>query len=321
MSCSENTYPINLVNTTNKCDITCNLSFDYNNSTNFNVVNNNGSYLKIEYERASNPNVNLSSTKYTASELRLYVPSLHKYNGKYADAELLINHTGNGNKYLIISIPIVNKGYISNNGSTLARIVNDFNSSKLNNFTDPLPITSYSLNLNAVVPEKPFYYYEGCSNNPNLFTNINVKIIAFNYINDYPQISGVIYVDNKFMTNLKSLLTNPNKISTVKISANEVFYNENGPANSKKENIYIDCQPTNEEGEIYTPLDNKSKTTNIFENLEKIDKNKKYIAIFKGLLGLFIMFIILWVAKVIMELILSKFARKGQSGGSNVDFT
>ena len=320
MPCSENTYPINLVNTTNNCDITCNLSFNYNNSTNFKVENTNGSYLKIEYERSSNPNVTLSSTKYTASELRLYIPSLHKYNGKYTDAELLINHNGNNNKHLLICIPIVNKGFISNNGTTLARIVNDFTSSKLNNFTDPLTINNYSLNLNAIVPEKPFYYYEGCSSNPNLFTNTNVKIIAFNYSNDTKS-SGVIYVDNKFITNLKTLLTNPNKISTVKISANEVFYNENGPANSKKENIYIDCQPTNEEGEIYTPLDNKSNTTNIFENLEKIDKNKKYIAIFKVLLGLFIMFIILWVAKTIMELILSKFARKGQSGGSNVDFT
>ena len=48
MSCSENTYPINLVNTTNNCDITCNLSFDYNNSTNFNILNKDGSSLKID---------------------------------------------------------------------------------------------------------------------------------------------------------------------------------------------------------------------------------------------------------------------------------
>lgn len=319
MSCTKNTYPINLVNTTNNCDITCNLSFNYNNSTNFKVENTNGSYLKIEYERSSNPNVTLSSTKYTASELRLYVPSSHKYNGKYADAELVINHNGNNNKHLLICIPIVNKGFISNNGTILARIINDMASSRLNNFTDPLTINNYSLNLNNIVPEKPFYYYEGCSNNPNLFTNTNVKIIAFNYTADTKS-SGVIFVDNNFITNLKALLTNPNNISTVKIPQNELFYNINGPANSKKDNIYIDCQPTNEEGEILAPL-NKGDQSTIFDKLSKVGENNKDMTIIKGLLGLFIMFIILWAAKTLMELILSKFAKKGQLGGSSIDFT
>tara|TARA_R110002072_G_scaffold75271_1_gene177424 strand:- start:37 stop:999 length:963 start_codon:yes stop_codon:yes gene_type:complete len=318
MACTKNTFPVNLINTTNACDITCNLSFDYNNSANFKVSNNNGSYISIEYEQSSNPNLTFSSTKYTASEIRLYIPSLHTYNGKMADAEILINHGGNNNKHLIISIPIINKDYISNSGITLARIIDDMKSSRLNDFTEPLHITNYSLNLNDIVPEKPFFYYEGCSNNPNLFTNTNVKIIAFNNSFDTKS-SGAIYVDNKFISNLKALLTNPNNISTVQISKNELFYNMNGPENSKKENIYIDCQPTNEQGEVFAPINKSNTDSTFFENLSKIGGNEKEMTIIKGLLGLFIMFIILWVAKVLMELILSKFSKRGQSGGYIID--
>ena len=312
MACSTNTYPINLTNTSNNCDITCNLSFDYNNSTNFKVENKNGSFLLIEYERSSNPNVTLSSTKYTASEVRLYVPSIHKYNGKYANAELLINHNGNNNKHLIISIPIVNKGFVSNSGNDLAKIVEDMASKRLNNFIDPLTITNYSLNLNDIVPEKPFFFYEGCNNSTNLFTNTNVKIIAYNNTSDSNS-SGAIYVDDNFIKNLSALLTAPNNISIVEASKYELFYNKNGPSNSKKDNIYIDCQPTNEEGELYIPM-KSSEPPNFFNGLSNIVQNKKDITIIKGLFGLFIMFIILWVAKIILDAIISKL-RTNQSGG------
>lgn len=314
MACSTNTYPINLANTSNNCDITCNLSFDYNNSTNFKVENKNGSYLLIEYERSSNPNVTLSSTKYTASELRLYVPSIHTYDGKRANAELLINHNGNNNKHLIISVPIVNKGFVSNSGNDLAKIVQDMASKRLNNFIDPLTITNYSLNLNDIVPEKPFFFYEGCNNSTNLFTNTNVKIIAFNNTSDSNS-SGAIYVDDNFIKNLTALLTIPNNISTVKASKYELFYNANGPSNSKKDNIYIDCQPTNEEGEIYVS-DETSKPPDFFGGLSNIIQNKKDITIFKGLFGLFIMFVILWVAKIILDAILSKL--KGQNSNNSL---
>ena len=304
MACTKNTYPVDLKETNNICDITCNLSFDYNNSSNFSVDNYNGIYLNINYEEAPNPNVTLSSSKFTANQIRIFTPSLHKYNGKYADAELLINHTGNNNKNLIISIPIKNEGYLSNSSNTLARIIGDMANSRINNFTDPLIINNYSLNCNNLVPEKPFFYYEGCSNNPNFFINTNVKIIAFNYVENSKS-SGAIIVDNKFMTNLKALLTNPNKISTVNISSTEILYNQNGPSNSKKENIYIDCQPTNEDGEIYTPLESGAPP-NLFSNIFKSGLNNKEMSIIKGLLGLFVMFIILYIAKILMEKIVGK---------------
>ena len=49
MACTKNTYPVDLKETNNICDITCNLSFDYNNSSNFRVDNYNGIYLNINY--------------------------------------------------------------------------------------------------------------------------------------------------------------------------------------------------------------------------------------------------------------------------------
>ncbi len=63
MACSKNTFPINLVNTTNACDITCSLSFNYNNSANFKVSYNNLSYINLVYKQARSPRVNFCFTK------------------------------------------------------------------------------------------------------------------------------------------------------------------------------------------------------------------------------------------------------------------
>ena len=60
MSCTKNTYPINLVETKNICDTTCNLSFNYVKSS-INVTNIKGVYLSIIYDQNNKSNVNFSS--------------------------------------------------------------------------------------------------------------------------------------------------------------------------------------------------------------------------------------------------------------------
>lgn len=314
MACPNDTYPVNLVNTSNVCDIACSLSFKYNDSSII-AKNVNGTYLSINYEITGDSKLTFKNDPYDANEIRIYMPSLHTYNGQRADAELLINHNGNNNKHLLISIPIEKKGFLSSSGITLARIVNDMAKHRINNFVDPLPITQYTLNLNSVVPEKPYFFYEGCSNNPNFFTNINVKIVAFNKTKDINS-SGSIYVDDEFMKNLSALLTLPNNISTVSIQSDDLYYNMNGPQNAKKDNIYIDCQPTNEEGDVLMPME-PVKANNFLANFSKMMNNNKEMDLFRAIFGLFIMFIILWAAKTLMEVIISKFSKmnNSQNGG------
>lgn len=312
MTCT-NKYPVNLVDTQNSCDLTCNLTFDYKDSSI--VVNNeSGVYISITYEDNSKPNLIFSSVSYHANELRIFVPSLHKYNGKHADAELLINHNGNNNKHLIVSIPIVNKNYVSSSGSTLARIIKLMSEQRINDFTQPLSINNFTINLNSIVPEKPFYYYNGCSDSPYLFTKTNVEIIAFNSKDSN---SGAIIVDDNFMKNLTALLPTPNKVLTSTIGNSELFYNMNGPSNNKKDDIYIDCQPTNEEGDVYVPT-KSSEPPNIFGFLNK-GLNSKESFIIQSVIGLLIMFIILWVAKSLMILIISKFSKNNIQTGGNIE--
>lgn len=312
MACTNN-YPVNLVDTQNSCDLTCNLTFDYKDSSI--VVNNeSGVYISITYEQTSKPNLIFSSVPYHASELRIYVPSLHTYNGKHTDAELLINHNGNNNKHLIVSVPIVNKNYISSSGSTLAKIIELMAKQRMNDFTQPLSINNFTINLNSIVPEKPFYYYKGCADSPYLFTKTNVDIVAFNSTNNN---NGAIIIDDNFMKNLTALLPTPNKISTSKIDISELFYNMNGPSNSKKDDIYIDCQPTNEEGDVYVPT-KSSEPPNIFGFFNK-GVNSKELFIIQSIIGLLIMFIILWVAKSLMILIIGKFSRNSNQGGGSIN--
>lgn len=313
MSCTKNTYPINLVETKNICDITCNLSFNYVKSS-INVTNIKGVYLSIIYDQNNKSNVNFSSDIYSPSEIRIFTPSLHKYNGKHADAELIVNHNGNNNKHLMMCIPIVNKNYLSNSAITLSRIVQDMVNSRLNKYSDNLLINNYTINLNDIIPEKPYYFYEGCSNNDNFFTNSNIKIVSFdNTFNN--NTSGAIHVDDTFIKNLKKLLVNPNNVSTVSYKSDKLFYNMNIPNNSqnKKDDIYIDCQPTNEEGEIYIPLNQQNKPPDFFNELSKLNINDKTMTIIKSLFGLLIMFVILWVAKTLMNSIIKLFARSDNS--------
>lgn len=103
-----------------------------------------------------------SAGTYTPSEIRIYKPSLHTYNGVPADAELLIVHASNSkveSDGLIVSVPITMGG---NKRSGLNAIIASANTLSagtlaLNSST---PISS-AVDVNEFIPSKPFYVYNG----------------------------------------------------------------------------------------------------------------------------------------------------------------
>ena len=125
MSCDKSTAPINIPSSSKvyPCDLKCTYNFSYGNS-NCNI-NNQQNFIKLSYDK--NPNakaINFNTISLYVQEIRLYSPSLHRYKGVKADAELLIVHGGNGIN-VIVSVPIITGSSISKGGTILNYILEE----------------------------------------------------------------------------------------------------------------------------------------------------------------------------------------------------
>ena len=107
MSCPNATAPIDIGkdNIAGKCDLKCEFSFHYNNSSC--IATNRGDYISLAYDYSSSPPVVYNSASYDVKEVRIYSPSLHSFNGSKADGEFIIIHnTSSGANPLFVCIPI-----------------------------------------------------------------------------------------------------------------------------------------------------------------------------------------------------------------------
>ena len=111
MSCQ---VPINIVRQqTNKCNLKCKLWYNYGNSSC--LLRNAKDQLVIGYDGDSD--VMFNSVPYKPTEIRIFKPSMHSYDGEYADAEMVIGHSG-GRNGLLICVPIT----VSTTSVTISRM-------------------------------------------------------------------------------------------------------------------------------------------------------------------------------------------------------
>jgi carbonic anhydrase len=126
------------------------------------TVSDDRSHLSVNCGGGSKSNISFYGTVYVPSEIRMYAPSLHTYNGARADAEILIVHTPGSNAKtdgLIVSVPVSITG---SNNSDLAAIIQAANTINVNtlalNASAPI---NYAVNVNNLVPAKPYCVYYG----------------------------------------------------------------------------------------------------------------------------------------------------------------
>ena len=105
---------------------------------------------------------------YVPTEIRIYTPSLHTYNGAPADAELLIVHSAvqqtRGSDGLIVSVPISIGGTSGGSGSgggldAIIQAANTLNASTV--ALTPSAAISQDVNANDLIPSKKYYVYNG----------------------------------------------------------------------------------------------------------------------------------------------------------------
>jgi carbonic anhydrase len=236
MSCLNSSSPvdINKDNLSGNCQSKCSYRFQYMTSSC--VATNRGDYISLSYDNTSNPSVIYNDSGYKVDHVRIYSPSIHTYNGKRADAELIIVHNSiAGLNPLLVCVPIKVNNVKTTDVEVLSSIIDTMlNNAPNNNETTNVNVFNY--NMNFFVPKKPFYSYTG-----NLiYQPCGGKI---DYVVFSPQ-QYTINISSISLERLQQLITiHPYKNASTNLES-KLFYNEKGSQIYATNNdIYIDCQP------------------------------------------------------------------------------
>tara|TARA_B100000508_G_C11464114_1_gene280674 strand:+ start:808 stop:1770 length:963 start_codon:yes stop_codon:yes gene_type:complete len=165
MVCEPSKMPINLeTNNKEHNTFTTSLITNYENSSC--IVKNKGSHLQVLYDTFSKPQVSFTddtgeSQIYTLDDIKIYTPSLHMYDGKKTEGELILNHYG-GKENLKICVPLVSSTNINNENKTLKEIFRH-SCSKAQCHGESVSIHIDNFNAGSFIPKSSYYYYESTS--------------------------------------------------------------------------------------------------------------------------------------------------------------
>jgi hypothetical protein len=246
-------FPINIDTAVKaeNCNMYCDYKYEYNDSSC--VVYNTGTCLKINYDLKSDGTVSqafLNKKKFNVSQIEVFLPSRNTYKGERAAIEIVITHTGVDNRTLVVSIPfVVSSGSSSSNlksgGIVLDNIINEFikqSAGRSINPSEGYQININNFNLNNFIPNTPYYFYD-----------INMDSCKQSYIVFDMLKSGQVISDTTAYEKLNKALNRDRNYPP--ITTQTLYINSNGPnfqGKATDDKIYIDCQPTGEEGkELY----------------------------------------------------------------------
>ena len=244
------------IDTTEKaenCNMYCDYKYDYNDSSC--VVYNLGTMIKIKYDLKSDgtvPQAFLNKKKYNVSEIYICQPSINMYKGDRADIEFIIIHEGDNNDKLHVSIPFIisagssSSSKLKSGGIVLDNIINEFSKQTVGKniaADDGYQININNFNLNNFIPNTPYY-----------FSNINTASCKKNTIL-FDMLKSGQTISQTAVDKLNTLLVKErDKIYPIP-GKHLLYVNSNGPnfqGKATDDKIYIDCQPTGEEGkELY----------------------------------------------------------------------
>ena len=293
------TAPLNIVQNlqTNKtCKLKCAYQFTYA-PTSLRIING-GSFIMMTPDESATPPVNYNDINYNVQTCILVQPSMHKYNGQNADAELIIIHQAVSKSPLIVCVPIQSSSTSTAASANYFDMIMSNISQSASSRGGQSVFTNNTFTLNKFVPMKPYYSYTGTS------------IFNENCYGDQGTADYLVYHAKAAITMtpqafdvLKRVIPDAQRFSRAKEeSANPggVFYNASGPTPPVQSDIYIDCQPTGDDGELLiTP---RAETDGMFDNqlIKDLMGSKLIASGIKFIIGV-IMMIFLW--KVIMRVV------------------
>ena len=244
MSCPNSDSPINISTTANvlSCEVFCSYMHQYKDSactaTYF------PDHIKLSYDATTSAAVTFNNEGYNVREVNIYAPSVHTYNDNSADAEMLIIHDGAGKK-LIVSIPLVQSNATGASAKILDDIIGKFSSTVDKTKTnDSQLINVQNYNMENFIPNSPYYFYMGGA--PFSPCDGQYSFVVFD------KTKSPVTIGSDTLKTLTALIQ-PSGIGA--ISRSDYYYNSSGPnvkpgSNGNKDEIYIECNPAGEDGEI-----------------------------------------------------------------------
>lgn len=298
MSCINSNSPINISNTDNILNCSGKCDFKYNFLLSNIICTNRTNYLSIELSKkdktmvdystnSSSGSCTLEGGKLNVNELRIYTPSLHKYNNVRAEAELIIDlkNTMGGND-ILLCIPISNTSGTLPEASTQLNQIIDLMSSIGNTPNQGGNIPGLELNLNQFISNKGFYTYNGTMpyspcNNCTIFIVYHLDNTSIN-------------INDTILNKLQNIIQTSNfPIKQVKEEQGLAF-NKSGAkrnAGSSDDNIWIDCQPTGQSGKTLVTTEKNDNYNNYNDYLKNLF-NGNVGKVILGLILVFLFFVI-----------------------------
>lgn len=279
MSCPNSNSPIdiNLQDVVGKCDLKCAYNFKYPNSSC--VVTNRGDYVSISYDAMSVAPVTYNQVGYNVKEVRIYVPSLHSFDGNKVSGEIIIVHTSNkGTKPLLVCVPLLKNSSTSQASTILDNIVNAMGSSATSD-GESTTVNIDDFTLDAFVPKVPFFSYTAIQ--PYQPCTGEVDLIVFS------SKTNPCYISDASLTKLTSIIAaNAYDIK----SGPALFYNSKGPGlGGGIDEIYIDCKPVNQSSEMTTTTTGSTQSKPI--DFNSIINSPLFQILIGSLLFIFIIFV------------------------------
>jgi carbonic anhydrase len=264
MSC---TAPLNIVRnlqTEKLCKLKCSYQFKYP-PTNL-QIRNGGHYLYFQPDEVAVPPVVYNDQNYNSHGFVIVQPSLHKFNGKHAQAELIIMHeNATGTKQLMVCIPMKSSSTTTDTSAVFFDMIIDEIKRTAPSDGMNTKFTNSTFTLNKFIPMAPYFSYKGT----NLFDSKCSKkstVSELDYIVFHAD--NAITMGTSAFNSLKIVIPNTQYFGTA-IEENKnpsgIFYNPSGPiSQTQGGDIYIDCQPTGDDGEVLVPV--RQETSGVLDS-------------------------------------------------------
>lgn len=239
------TSPINIKTTNVKCQNTCLYSFNYDYANSSCTITNGGDHLKFSYDAPASIII-YNDVNYHVEDIRLYKPSVNEYYNSPVDAELIINHSGDGGMNVIVCVPLIASDGKSKSNTLFNQLIPNaplMPADSTESSGRVVNVQNYS--LNSFLPHASYYSYTGTlpyqtSHEPN-------NIIIF----DSQKVS--INMSTSNMDTLGTIISPPSNIPPINNSynINHLYYNTVGTTEDELgDDIYIDCQLLDSSGDV-----------------------------------------------------------------------
>ena len=207
----DNIINISSNNIAGKCDYKCAYTYAYLDTD---VVVHKSTNMISLINKGIEPVVTYNNNNYMVSSTMIVSPSLHKFNDKKTDGEIIIEHMPiQGGKKMYVCIPITQSTAASTNASaSIDMIIGAIKAGK----TPEQNSTSkniYSIDLNSFIPKGKFYSYSGYDLNNDVS-----DFVVFGIENMIPM--------NQSIFNSLTEIIQP---ISAQMKGGDLFLNEKGP--------------------------------------------------------------------------------------------